>query len=232
MVGVYAYAQLTTGAYSRVVILNRDDVLAARDAGGYKANDPFSPWNRLDSGKDHPEFQGRSMWWKTGARRLEPWVPTSAEYRREQLRAAAAAGNPAGSGRVPAPGTAGPPVLHRIIPGADGVTEAVVDAEIVDDPQPPERQVTGRLADLLRLVPVGAEGDGGEAVIAAWVTGRPVSDIRELNRAEAYKVASFLDDALEAVGGDGTEAASRIWTQHAEVHARLADDELAPPPSS
>jgi recombination protein RecT len=110
MVGVYAYAQLTTGAVSRVVILNRDDVLAARDAGGYRADDSYSPWNRYDAGKDHPEFVGRSMWWKTAARRLEPWVPTSAEFRREQLRAAVQAAGPA----------AAPPEIH--------------DAVIVDDP--------------------------------------------------------------------------------------------------
>jgi recombination protein RecT len=90
MIGVYAYATLTTSAVSRVVILSRDDVHAARDASDSK-DSSFSPWNRLDGGKDHPEFTGRAMWWKTAARRLEPWVPTSAEYRREQLRAAAAA---------------------------------------------------------------------------------------------------------------------------------------------
>jgi len=90
MIGVYAYAELVTGAVSRVVILNRADVMAARDSSDAK-DSSFSPWNRLDGGKEHPELAGRSMWWKTAARRLEPWVPTSAEYRREQLRAAAQA---------------------------------------------------------------------------------------------------------------------------------------------
>src|SRR5260221_9640397 len=69
MVGVYAYAILTTGAVSRVAILNRDDWEAARDAGGYKPDDEYSPWNRLDAGKDHPELRGRSMVWKTAAKR-------------------------------------------------------------------------------------------------------------------------------------------------------------------
>jgi len=91
MVGVYAYAEFTAGGVSRVVLLDRDDVMAARDASDSKDSD-FSPWNRLDAGADHPELTGRSMWWKTAAKRLEPWVPTSAEYRREQLRATAAAG--------------------------------------------------------------------------------------------------------------------------------------------
>lgn len=111
MIGVYAYAVLTTGAVSRVVILSRDDVMAARDASDSK-DSSFSPWNRLDGGKDHPEFTGRAMWWKTAARRLEPWVPTSAEYRREQLRAAAAA--------------------HDAAQGAVRPHEDVVDAEVID----------------------------------------------------------------------------------------------------
>jgi len=96
MVGVYAYAELDSGAVSRVVLLDRQDVMAARDSGGYKPDDKYTPWNRLDGGKDRPELRGRSMWLKTAARRLEPWVPTSAEYRRESLRAAVAA-----SGNVP-----------------------------------------------------------------------------------------------------------------------------------
>lgn len=116
MVGVYAYAILTTGAVSRVVILSRDDVMAARDASEGK-DSPYSPWNRMDGGPSHPEFKGRSMWWKTAARRLEPWVPTSAEYRREQLRATANADN---LRTTPAPQSAGPAV------------EDVVDGELVD----------------------------------------------------------------------------------------------------
>jgi len=92
MVGVYGYAILNTGATSRVAILSKADVMAARDNSDGATSD-HSPWNRLDAGKDLPQFTGRSMWWKTAARRLEPWVPTSAEYRREQLRASVAAEN-------------------------------------------------------------------------------------------------------------------------------------------
>lgn len=118
MVGVYAYAELMTGAVSRVVILSRDDVMAAREASDGK-DSPYSPWNRMDGGPNHPEFQGRSMWWKTAARRLEPWVPTSAEFRREQLRASVAANAPTSRGQV------GAAPAHAAI-------EAPVDAEIVD----------------------------------------------------------------------------------------------------
>lgn len=119
MVGVYAYAELMTGAVSRVVLLTRDDVMAAKAASD-SSGSSFSPWNRADGGKAHPEFTGRSMWWKTAARRLEPWVPTSAEYRREQLRAAVEADNL----RRPAP----PTTSAMPAPAA----EEPVDAEIVD----------------------------------------------------------------------------------------------------
>ena len=117
MVGVYAYAELDSGAVSRVVLLDRQDIMAARDSGGYKPDDKYTPWNRLDGGKDRPELRGRSMWWKTAARRLEPWVPTSAEYRRESLRAAAAAGNV-------------PPAAMT----APALDEEVHEAEVVGEP--------------------------------------------------------------------------------------------------
>jgi recombination protein RecT len=118
MVGVYAYAILKDGAVSRVVLLSRDDVMASREASDSK-NSQYSPWNRLDGGPNRPEFKGRSMWWKTAARRLEPWVPTSAEFRREQLRASVAASQPSTRGQVGAP-------------PANAAIEGPVDAEIVD----------------------------------------------------------------------------------------------------
>ncbi len=80
IIGVYAYARLTTGSTSRVVVLSKRDIEATRqrsDAG----KQGKGPWNT-----DY-----RAMAWKTAAHRLEPWVPTSAEYRREALRASSAA---------------------------------------------------------------------------------------------------------------------------------------------
>lgn len=117
MVGVYAVARFVTGAWSRPALLTRDDVMAARESSTAK-DSAESPWNKLDAGPGHPEFQGRSMWWKTAARRLEPWVPTSAEYRREIARAAAKA---SGLDRPPAAVAA----ARR--------DDDIVDAELVDD---------------------------------------------------------------------------------------------------
>ena len=90
MVGVYAYAKLISGDYTRVALLSREDVLAARAAGGWKDGDEYSPWNREDGGPDHPEFRGRSMWWKTALKRSEPWTPTSAADKRSHTAVAAA----------------------------------------------------------------------------------------------------------------------------------------------
>ena len=75
---VYAYAVMKDGAISRVVVLNRKHIEEAKEfsAGGDK---DWSPWRKHEEG----------MWLKTGAHRLRKWVPTSAEYMREQLRAIA-----------------------------------------------------------------------------------------------------------------------------------------------
>lgn len=148
MVGAYAYAELGGGAISRVVILTRDDILAARDSGGYTGpDDQYSPWNRLDSGKDHPEFRGRSMWWKTGAKRLEPWVPTSAEYRAEMLRASASAA-----------ALAEPRRRELAAPEGTALSAGeIVDAELVDEPADPTS--TGAADADPTAAPVAAPAD-------------------------------------------------------------------------
>lgn len=77
MVGAYAYATMRGGATSKVIVMGRADIEKHRDASpAAKAKD--SPWTKW------PE----AMWLKTVVRQLEKWVPKSAEYRREQLRAA------------------------------------------------------------------------------------------------------------------------------------------------
>jgi len=76
---VYAYAVMKDGATSKVVVLNRAAVMAAK-ALNKDSNSEYSPW------RNHEE----AMWMKTAAHRLTKWVPTSAEYRREELRAQAA----------------------------------------------------------------------------------------------------------------------------------------------
>lgn len=72
----YAYAVMKDGATSKVVVLNKRHIDDAKRMS--KGSDkPTSPWLQ------HAE----AMWMKTAAHRLQKWVPTSAEYIREQYRA-------------------------------------------------------------------------------------------------------------------------------------------------
>jgi recombination protein RecT len=218
MVGVYAYAELTTGAVSRVVILNRDDVHAARDAGGYRPDDKFSPWNRADGGKDHPEFTGRSMWWKTAARRLEPWVPTSAEYRREQLRASASAAAQAGP----------PPEQHAAAIRDEDIADAVIvsEAPAVTAAEPsarPSGSAIGKLGKMLTQIPLGDPGAVGDYL--QWVTGHRT--LEALSRDDVTTVTQHLTAILSGADGDMEVAAGNIWAAWRETHPETgtaADD--------
>lgn len=136
---VYAYARMKDGAYSKVVILNKTDIARAKSSS-QGANSAYSPW------QNHEE----AMWLKTAAHRLAKWVPTSAEYMREQLRAVRAveAEEPAPP-RIGAvrdqPEFTGPTDLeqdaeeHPELNEETGeVTENYVDAELVDTNLPEE----------------------------------------------------------------------------------------------
>lgn len=108
---VYAYASMVGGATSKVVVLNRSDVERHRkESRGWEK--PDSPWQRW------PE----SMWLKTAVHQLEKWVPTSSEFRAEQVRAAVAVEN----ARASQP--------ERAELTVDGVTGEVLVAESVDVP--------------------------------------------------------------------------------------------------
>lgn len=75
--GAYAYADMVGGGVSKVVVVGPREIERAKQASA-TADKAFSPWNT-----DYP-----AMVLKTAVHQLAKWVPTSAEYRREQLRAA------------------------------------------------------------------------------------------------------------------------------------------------
>jgi recombination protein RecT len=77
---VYAYARMKDGATSRVVVLNRADIARIRVSSQGSDSD-YSPWKLHEA----------AMWLKSAVRQLQKWVPTSAEFRREELRAQAEA---------------------------------------------------------------------------------------------------------------------------------------------
>ncbi|MEU5853983.1 recombinase RecT [Nocardiopsis dassonvillei] len=118
---VYAYAVMTNGATSKVVVLNRAkiDKLKAQSDG---AHSEYSPWKKWEE----------SMWLKSAVRQLAKWVPTSSEYRKEQLRAVqevAAEQRETPSGPVPG-------VVRDVDSGQgyDPVTgEEIAEAELVDE---------------------------------------------------------------------------------------------------
>lgn len=82
MLGVYAYAVMKDGSTSRVVVMSRDEVMRIK-AVSKTAGFSDSPWKLWED----------RMWLKSAIHQLTKWVPTSAEYRREQLRAAVEADN-------------------------------------------------------------------------------------------------------------------------------------------
>lgn len=114
LVGVYAYAVMLDGSTSRVVMMNRAEVMKHKAVARGATGDD-SPW----------QTWAESMWLKTAVHELEKWVPTSSEYRREALRAAR---------DVTAEQ---PPTAEAARTG-----DEVVDAEVVDDQlaEPPEAE--------------------------------------------------------------------------------------------
>jgi recombination protein RecT len=116
---VYAFARMKDGATSKVVVLNRAAIqkIKAKSQG---ADSDYSPWTTNEP----------AMWLKSSVRQLAKWIPTSAEYMREQLRAV----------RDVATEQPGMPVPHLPEPPTVDVTnlpvDEVLDAEMVDGDQP------------------------------------------------------------------------------------------------
>lgn len=78
VLGAYAYCEMVNGGVSQVVFAGPIEIERAKKASA-TADKSFSPWNT-----DYP-----AMVLKTALHQLKKWVPTSAEYRKEQLRAVA-----------------------------------------------------------------------------------------------------------------------------------------------
>jgi len=80
VIGTYAYAKMKDGAISKVVELNQDDIDRIKKSS-QGASSEYSPWTNHEA----------AMWMKSAARQLRKWVPTSAEFLREQAWAIAEA---------------------------------------------------------------------------------------------------------------------------------------------
>lgn len=113
---VYAYARMKDGAVSRVCILNNSDIeKIKRTSDG--AGSEYSPWQKW------PE----QMWLKSAVHQLAKWVPTSAEYIREQLRAIRDVQNE--QPVAPAPSS-------HAVERVDTTTGEIVEGELVDTAAP------------------------------------------------------------------------------------------------
>jgi recombination protein RecT len=116
VIGAYAYGIFQDGSTSRVVVIDRPYIDKVRKES--KGSDkPSSPWVKWFD----------QMVLKTVARRLEPWVPTSTEWRKEQMRAA----------QEVAAEHAGPAVIAAVptstqAPITDDYDEGPIEGELVD----------------------------------------------------------------------------------------------------
>lgn len=136
-IGAYAYAVLAGGATSRVVVINREYIekVRAQSKGSDKSTSPWKQWED-------------AMILKTVIHRLEPFVPTSAEYRQHVAQAGLASSAPTiePGAELPAlpeaKSTVQQPTQDDITPPADPVTGEVVDAEVLDPDEPTWPDVT------------------------------------------------------------------------------------------
>lgn len=114
---VYAFARMKDGATSKVVVLNRAAIQRIK-ATSQGADSQYSPWTTNEP----------AMWLKSAVRQLAKWVPTSAEYMREQLRAVRDVASEQPGQIMPTPQLPDDgPVDVSHLP-----VDAVLDAELVD----------------------------------------------------------------------------------------------------
>lgn len=111
-IGAYAFAIMKDGAVSKVAVVGPADAKRAMESSA-TAKSQHSPW-KTDYG---------AMLLKTAIHRLAKFLPTSAEYRREQLRAVAEVANVTDTRQLP------PPVLDRVQVDDDGV---IVEGEVIE----------------------------------------------------------------------------------------------------
>lgn len=115
LLGVYAYARMKDGAISQVVELDQDDIDRVKRVNPASGGE-YSPWANWEE----------SMWLKSAARQLRKWVPTSAEFLREQARALAEANRVADSvPGTPRPAEVGEPDVFdgELVGGDEGWPE-------------------------------------------------------------------------------------------------------------
>jgi recombination protein RecT len=192
MRGAYAYAIFTSGHCSQVIRMGRAEIMEHKAAsrGSGRSDSPWQKWEP-------------AMWKKTVLRGLEPYVPTSNEFR-------TAPAKDQREGMVYLP----PPPMGPL------PADEIVEAEIVDDPPPsngendetpagavpdetpasgpaapagPARATSGQLSMLgQRLGKLGV-GDENRIGTLEKLAGRDLEAAGELTQDEAARIRGLLD---------------------------------------
>ncbi len=186
---VYAYARMKDGAISKVIVLNKAAINRIKvSAQGVESE--YSPW------KNHEA----AMWLKSAVRQLQKWVPTSAEYRREQLRAAVEADSLRATHRLPS-GSA-----------VDSATGDVLDGEIVDEAteaeaEPDQHALSSETGEVLSdpqrtkihtlFGQIGWDDRADKLRAVAGIVGRPVGSSGDLTKAEAVQLIDVLEQVAQ-----------------------------------
>lgn len=114
IIGSYAYAIMKDGAVSKVVVVDQKRIERAKTASASASSGKNSPWLTDEA----------AMILKTAAHDLAKWVPTSAEYIREQVRAIRDVANEPVKPKTEKPAPAPQPQPE---PAADTVTGELID---------------------------------------------------------------------------------------------------------
>lgn len=197
LIGAYAYAIMKDGAVSKVVIVNQTRIDRAKEASS-TADKSFSPWKSDEA----------AMWLKTAAHDLAKWVPTSAEYIREQVRAVRdVAAEPVPQQHQPqqqTPGTPAsqpaatqPPTEPPVDEFAD-LGEQYIHGESTEDPPAPAQEATHEASGAqIRMIGalLGKNGHNtpDEKMTAVQsILGRDVDGLSDMNKREASQVIEAL----------------------------------------
>jgi recombination protein RecT len=187
MRGAYAYAILREGQCSQVIRMGHDEIMQHK-AMSRGSGKPDSPWQKWES----------SMWKKTVLRALEPYVPTSTEYRGTPPGAAPA--KDGGNGiayLVPPPVSVRPLQVASTETGPERPSSAVPDeqsasgpaadegpgtpedgqyhlteTDIENEPGSASKDQLTRLHTILTGLGFGGEDREQKLVIAEMITGR------------------------------------------------------------
>jgi recombination protein RecT len=223
--GAYAYAVMLDGRFSKVIAMGQAEIMRhkAKSRGSDKDDSPWIQW---------PE----SMWKKCPLRGLEPYVPTSTEYRGS--RGTSPAVRESADSRTwqaqPRPATPGAGVVLQAVPEPAAPpsrparpaprTDGPARQQAARGPARPTEAALAKLDELLREVPLGKPED--VAAWRTWITGHPAAE--DATAADVAAATRNLTAALKAADENGVQAAHNIWLAYRKANPEQAEDSGQP----